>query len=39
MLFYDPLLVDLFDRQVWLELTYEVRPPATCLPACLLYIL
>ena len=24
MLFYDPLLVHLFDRQIWLELTYEV---------------
>ena len=27
MLFYDPVLVSLFDRQVWLELTYEVRWP------------
>ena len=24
MLFYDPLLVQLFDTQIWLELTYEV---------------
>ena len=24
MLFYDPVLVSLFDRQIWLELTYDV---------------
>lgn len=27
MLFYDPVLVNLFDQQVWLELTYEVSLP------------
>lgn len=36
MLFYDPLLVSLFDRQIWLELTYEVaharRMATTAMP-------